>query len=135
MRFTLRNARLVDASTDMRNSDITINDAHIEAIGSAGDISNDGIDATDMIVMPGFIDVHTHGGGGYNLHTTDAEEIQAYARWIPRTGVTAFLIGVVGTPGALPEQQLLASVQAINSWNAGAQPLGIHLEGPYISLA
>jgi N-acetylglucosamine-6-phosphate deacetylase len=52
------------------------------------------IDATNTIVMPGFIDVHTHGGGGFNLHTSDAEEIDAYARWVPTTGVTSFLIGV-----------------------------------------
>ena len=135
MRFTLRNVRLVDATTDMHDSDITINEARIQAIGSAEHRADNVIDATDMIVTPGFIDVHTHGGGGYNLHTTDAQEILAYAQWIPRTGVTAFLIGVVGTPGALPEQQLLTAAQAINSWHRGAQPLGIHLEGPYISLA
>ena len=47
--------------------------------------------------------MHTHGGGGCNLHTTAPDEIQRYARWAASTGVTSFLIGVVGTPGGLPE--------------------------------
>jgi N-acetylglucosamine-6-phosphate deacetylase len=48
-------------------------------------------------------------------------------------GVTGFLIGVVGTPDALPEAQLSAAADAIEGFDSGAQPLGIHLEGPYIN--
>jgi N-acetylglucosamine-6-phosphate deacetylase len=141
MRFTLRNTRLVDASSDIPDGDITINGPSIDAVGSAADTSAEDvdkiIDASGMIVTPGFIDVHTHGGGGFNLHTTDPEEIRAYMRWVLQTGVTSFLIGVVGTPGALPEKQLTAAVQAIEDHDptdGTAEPLGIHLEGPYISL-
>jgi len=85
--------------------------------------------------MPGFIDVHTHGGGGYNLHTTDVNEMRGYAQWAPETGVTSFLIAVVGVPGSMPEKQLRAAVEALNDRVMGAEPLGIHLEGPYISVA
>lgn len=84
--------------------------------------------------MPGFIDVHTHGGGGYNLHTTSVDEILAYTRWAPETGVTSFLVSVVGTPGTLPGAQLHAAVEAIKRTPMGAEPLGIHLEGPYINV-
>ena len=86
--------------------------------------------------MPGFIDVHTHGGGGYNLHTADATEIQDFARWAPSTGVTSFLIGVVGVPTGLPEAELRAAVEAAHATKGrpkGAEALGIHLEGPYIN--
>ncbi len=142
MRFTLRGTRLVDAGRDTSDGDITINGSTIEAVGVAEERSATGdggkiIDASGMIVTPGFIDVHTHGGGGFNLHTTDTEEIRAYTRWVPQTGVTSFLIGVVGVPGALPEQQLSTAVEAIEghaSTDGTAEPLGIHLEGPYISL-
>ncbi|MFI5272900.1 MAG: N-acetylglucosamine-6-phosphate deacetylase [Ktedonobacterales bacterium] len=139
MRFTLRGARLVDASTDLPEGNITVEDGRIVAMGAtaeaAGDVQGEVLDARDMIVAPGFLDVHTHGGGGFNLHTTSPDEILAYARWAPASGVTSFLIGVVGTPGDVPEPQLRTAVSAIGAWRDGAEPLGIHLEGPYLSLA
>lgn len=134
MRFTLRGARLIDATTEIADGDITIDDEHIHAIGYSPEPPGSVIDATNMLVMPGFIDVHTHGGGGFNLHTTDAEEIRRYARWVPQTGVTSFLIAVVGTPGALPEGELRAAVEVMSDKELRAEPLGIHMEGPYISV-
>ncbi len=87
-----------------------------------------------MIVVPGFIDVHTHGGGGHSLHTDAPGQIQAYARWAPSTGTTAFLVGIVGVPAALPESQIKAAVAAIERGEPGAEAVGIHLEGPYINV-
>lgn len=138
MRFTLRDAHLMDATTDIARGAITIHGRHIEAVQGPGDPPTEqgnSIDAADTIVMPGFIDVHTHGGGGYNLHTREADEIRAYARWTPETGVTSFLIAIVGVPDSMPEQQLRAAVEALDDQGPGAEPLGIHLEGPYISVA
>ena len=137
MRFMLRDAHLVDATMDVACGSICINAGRIEAVygDDASDSQHTIIDAQGMIVMPGFIDVHTHGGGGYNLHTTRADEIRDFARWVPETGVTSFLIAVVGVSGSIPEQQLQTAVTALNTPGSGAEPLGIHLEGPYINVA
>ncbi|HEX6122667.1 MAG TPA: N-acetylglucosamine-6-phosphate deacetylase, partial [Ktedonobacterales bacterium] len=133
MAFTLRGARLVDAFTDLPSGDLTISGARITAVRTGGTATGQIVDCAGAVLVPGFLDVHTHGGGGFNLHTTSPEEIHAYAGWAPSTGVTSFLIGVVGIPGALPEPQLRAAVSAIETPGPGAEPLGIHLEGPYIS--
>src|SRR5258706_2996855 len=130
MRFTLRDAHLIDVTTDIVRGAITINGERIQAVEGSDylpDQEDIVIDATGMIVMPGFIDVHTHGGGGFNLHTTDADEIRSYARWAPTTGVTSFLIAVVGVPNTMPERQLKAAVEVLSHKGAGAEPLGIHL--------
>jgi len=138
MRFTLRDAHLIDATRDFARGAITIDGTSIQAVECpeySDDQQDSIVDATGMILMPGFIDVHTHGGGGYNLQTTDAGEIRAFARWVPETGVTSFLIVVVGVPDSTPEYQLRTAIEVLDDPGKGAEPLGIHLEGPYISLA
>ncbi|HEY1353131.1 MAG TPA: N-acetylglucosamine-6-phosphate deacetylase [Ktedonobacteraceae bacterium] len=134
MRFTLRGTRLVDATMDLPEGDITIEGTLIEQVGSHNCAPGKVLNASQTIVTPGFIDVHTHGGGGFELHTTNAEQIRSYARWVPGAGVTSFLTSVVGTPAALPEAQLRTAVRAIEEAGAGAQILGIFLEGPYINV-
>lgn len=134
MRFTLRRIRAVDATMDLAEAAITIDGAQIEQVGSVVPTSENVLDASGMLVMPGFIEVHTHGGGGIALHTTNAEDIRAYARWAPSAGVTSFLTTVVGTPSALPLEQLCTAVEAIEQPGEGAEVLGIYLEGPYLNV-
>ncbi|HEV2656764.1 MAG TPA: N-acetylglucosamine-6-phosphate deacetylase [Ktedonobacteraceae bacterium] len=138
MRFTLRDAHLIDATTDIERGAITIDGpciGSVETAGQSADSQENVIDAAGMLVAPGFIDVHTHGGGGFNLHTVDPEEIRSYARWVPTTGVTSFLIAVVGTPDEMPLPQLKAATEMLRQPCDGAEALGIHMEGPYISVA
>jgi N-acetylglucosamine-6-phosphate deacetylase len=133
MRLTFTHAQLVDAAGEQPNTALTIEDGRIVATGADAN-TQPSLDLEGMIVTPGFVDVHTHGGGGFNLHTSDADEIRQYARWTPSTGTTSFLIGVVGVPATLPELQLQAAIDAIERPGAGAEPLGIHLEGPYMNV-
>src|SRR5260370_34681493 len=124
MRFTLRGTRLVDATMDLAEADITVDGTQIEQVGQNVLAPGKILDARSTIVTPGFIDVHTHGGGGFELHTTDADQIRGYARWAPRTGVTSFLTSVVGTPGALPEAQLRTAVAVSEENCPSAEVLG-----------
>jgi N-acetylglucosamine-6-phosphate deacetylase len=144
MRFTLRGARLVDAFTDRAAGDIVVSDGRLAAVGEsmpdddAGDPSAEATIPVDgMIVTPGFLDIHTHGGGGFSLHTNDPDEIAAFSTWAPRTGLTSFLVAVVGVPDALPAPQLEAAVAACARAGSGdgAEPVGVYLEGPYINVA
>lgn len=135
MRYTLAGALVIDGRQRRPECQVVIEGTRIEAIGPEVAPAGAVIDARDALVVPGFIDVHTHGGGGFALHTESPGEIEGYARWAPRSGTTAFLVAVVGVPGGLPERQLLAAVDAIEGCSGGAEPVGIHLEGPYINPA
>lgn len=145
MRYTFSGARLVDATIDLPHAALTVNDRRILAVQSGESAPSDAsIDAGGMLLVPGFLDMHTHGGGGYSLHTPDPDEIRRYARWVACTGVTGFLAGVVGVPGGLPAEQLRAAAMVASDAvgdavsdapgdTLGARMLGIHLEGPYLS--
>ncbi len=132
MTLTLTNALLVDAD-GARHGGLLLDGGRIVAAGPEVEAAGESYDLGGAVVVPGFVDVHTHGGGGFSLHTDNPDEIRAYAAWAPSTGVTAFLAGVVGVPGGLPEAQIGAAVAAARAPGPGAELLGIHLEGPYIS--
>lgn len=134
MSLTLANATLADAD-GARPGALQIAGHALGAVGPAAPASGPTIDLGGALVTPGIVEVHTHGGGGFSLHTADPDEIRAYAAWAPSTGVTAFLAGVVGAPGGLPEAQLAAVAAAARAPGPGAELLGAHLEGPYISPA
>src|SRR3989304_2322956 len=54
------------------------------------------VDLRGLTLVPGFIDIHVHGGGGFSLATRDAEEARSYARWVVAHGVTSFVASIVG---------------------------------------
>ncbi len=133
MVVTLTGGRLVDATGERPASPLSFANSRILDAALPADSTT--IDIAGLIVTPGFVDVHTHGGGMHDLHTEDPADIVAYARWAPSTGTTSFLAGVVGVAGGLPRAQIRSVIAAIEADEPGAEVLGIHLEGPYMSLA
>ena len=94
-------------------------------------------DLGGRIVAPGFMDIHVHGGNGITFGNLDRLEhdLRAYSTWVVRFGVTGFLC----TVAAEDAESLLATLSQYvglfekEQW-PGATPLGLHLEGPFLSL-
>jgi N-acetylglucosamine-6-phosphate deacetylase len=113
--------------------DGTIAGVHIGACPIPHDA--DVVDCGGRYLAPGLIDVHVHGGGGHSLMTDDPDEVQAYARWVARHGVTGFLISTSGRDHGEIVRRLEALAPVVG-WEPGAaRVLGFHLEGPYINKA
>ncbi|HNT38328.1 MAG TPA: N-acetylglucosamine-6-phosphate deacetylase [Rubrivivax sp.] len=90
-------------------------------------------DATRPIVLPGFVDLHVHGGGGADTMDAGAAATQL-ARTHARHGTTALLATTMTAPLADIEAALHALRPHCERRPAGgARVLGVHLEGPYIS--
>lgn len=89
------------------------------------------LDAAGRVVGPGFIDVHTHGGGGFSFDSTDPAAVRAYAAWAPRHGLTSFLLSTVARGSVHTVASLAALRPALGA--PGAEPLGFHLEGPFLN--
>ena len=88
---------------------------------------------SDALIVPGFIDLHVHGGAGRDFMEGEDSSI-AIAAFHARHGTTSLLATTVTSD----PQELRRSVEAIQSCQrelrvSGARTLGMHLEGPYIS--
>jgi N-acetylglucosamine-6-phosphate deacetylase len=85
--------------------------------------------AGDYIVVPGFVDLHCHGGGGHTFTTGDLAQARGAAEFHLRHGTTTMLASLVSSPFEL-----------MRDATAGYLPLvqegvlaGVHYEGPYLS--
>ena len=83
------------------------------------------------MLLPGFIDIHSHGADGADVCDGSAESLEHIARTKLKEGVTTWL----PTTLTQPEEDLIHIVETIRDW-APSSPLkvpGIHLEGPFIN--
>lgn len=137
-RTAIVNARLVLAARTVEGSLLldggVIAAVHVGASAPTADVI---VDARNRYVAPGFIDIHVHGGGGFDLMTEDPQQVRAYARWAVRNGVTGFLVSTSGPDHATIRRRLdaLAPIAALPPPANSARMLGFHLEGPYINPA
>ncbi|MET0207715.1 MAG: N-acetylglucosamine-6-phosphate deacetylase [Burkholderiaceae bacterium] len=85
------------------------------------------------LVLPGFIDVHVHGGGGHD--TMEGGDAAAHiARLHVRHGTTAMLATTMTAPLDEIREALRALAPVCETRQSGAaRVLGVHLEGPYIN--
>ena len=133
------NARIVTPSGIVERGWLASRDDCIESMGSdappAGIDAGTIVDAGGLIALPGFIDVHVHGGDGADSMDADAEGLSRMARFFARHGVTAFLATTWTAPAAAIHRALATIAANIGPRPDGATLLGAHLEGPYLNSA
>lgn len=99
------------------------------------------VDLGEAILAPGFVDIHIHGGAGYDVMQPEIEKLAAVERLIAKHGVTGYFPTTVTAPMDETLQaldRLAGEIEAAPERNpkvGRAVPLGIHLEGPFLSHA
>jgi len=92
------------------------------------------INAEGKYIAPGFIDIHVHGGGGYDFMDANETAFLKIAETHSQYGTTAMLPTTL-TAGKDEMLKTLAAYESANKKNTnGAEFLGMHLEGPYIAM-
>jgi N-acetylglucosamine-6-phosphate deacetylase len=107
--------------------------AGLLAPAEAARVEAERVDLSGAFLAPGFLDLHYHGGLVFPPLAAAGDALARSAAELARHGTTAFLATTV----ALPQPDLVTLVEAlarrIDAGDlAGAQPIGIHLEGPWI---
>lgn len=136
----LTNGTAYAGVTAFPGSSVIIRDGRIVDVVGQSRLSKTELPADTVIVdveggniAPGFIDTHIHGLHGFDTSDRSTEAILEISRILPRYGVTSFC------PTIYPQapDDFLASVQAASAAigkESGARILGLHIEGPFISV-
>jgi N-acetylglucosamine-6-phosphate deacetylase len=130
---------LTPTQTLTRSTVVASDDGRISYIGPMEDaprVDGERLDLRGRFVIPGFINIHVHGGNGITFGNMDAleEDLENYSRWAAQNGVSGFLISIMAPTGDELTRMIEAYVPIFERGVSGAEALGIHLEGPFMNV-
>lgn len=135
-RTLIFNGRIITPYRTINNGSILVEDGKIADIseGRLPVSECTTIDAKGLYVSPGFIDIHTHGGGGFDFMDGTVEAYLGAAIEHAKHGTTALVPTTVTSTKESLKETFEIYKKAKASKNKGAALLGLHLEGPYFSM-
>ena len=134
MGLLISGARVVTPGRDLGVVDVRVEDGRIASVGSNlhRSCSDQVIEASGLILLPGFVDIHSHGRGGADFCDATDDAFAKIAAGKLADGVTSFL----ATGLTRPEEELTEMCRCAERYRAkgeGAACLGVHLEGPFFN--
>jgi N-acetylglucosamine-6-phosphate deacetylase len=143
MRSVFTAAWLWDGTGLMRDPIVEVSDGRVVSIRvfSEGEIpvGAERHDFPGATLAPAFMDVHTHGGAGHDVMEATPKALAAVSGFLASRGTGSFLATTVTAPLDATLRSLSGLARRIEEAKAdgwqGARPLGIHLEGPFLSHA
>ena len=134
MCIIIKRARVITPGHDLGVTSVRIVDGVIAAVGedAAPAVGDKVIDADGLTLLPGFVDIHSHGRGGFDFCDATDEAFETIGKGKTADGVTSFL----ATGLTLPEvalAELCRCAVRYRQKGEGATCLGVHLEGPFFN--
>lgn len=138
MRNILTARRLLTPSDEILDPIVVLEDGHITSLGSRSQMSLPEGPVTDLgeaTLAPAYFDVHIHGSAGRDVMEATPEALATIGGFLGSHGVGAYLATTV-TAEIDPTLRALSGLAKLLQQPApgtGARPVGIHLEGPFLS--
>ena len=136
-RFALTGGRLVLPTALVTNHALVIDAGRIAGIVAPTDLPADllKLDVGGRLISPGLIDIHIHGAVNHSFNDATPAAFAAITQETAHRGITSLL----ATTATDSIENLLAALELAERWMAasqtGSQLLGVHVEGPYFSMA
>lgn len=140
MVLTLKNANVITPHKKYKQYAIQVSEqGMITYLGPMQDVppaEGETLDVAGRIIIPGLIDIHVHGGHGITFGQLETleEDLNAYSEWVVEQGVTGFLTSITAPTAEEIRDLIQAYVPLFEKGTSGAEPLGIHLEGPFMNI-
>jgi N-acetylglucosamine-6-phosphate deacetylase len=140
MRTALTARRLYTPLDEIEHPLVVVEDGRIAEIsslaGKKAALNLRLVDFGDAILVPGFFDIHIHGGAGLDVMVATPSDLPRLGKFLAAHGVTGYFPTTVAAPldstcAAL--ERLADAIEATIDATVQARPLGIHLEGPFLS--
>jgi N-acetylglucosamine-6-phosphate deacetylase len=144
--IVLSTQRLYSPREEILDPLVFIEDGIISSVGSGAqrEIPANAtlVELGEAILVPGFVDIHMHGGAGLDVMRASPDELPRLNNFLTKHGVTGYFPTTVAAPldqicAAL--ERLADAIEAAQQNHSGdgdavqALPLGVHLEGPFLS--
>ena len=135
-KFALVGGNIITPFRIIENGTILIEGKRISEIGKSGDVdipdNIEIIDVSGRLIVPGFVDLLVHGGGGFGFADENNSSIEKVARYFLEHGSTSVLASLF----AKPEELLLKDLRRLADYiedHPDSNIRGIHMEGPYLN--
>lgn len=129
--------RVLTPFREIPDGTVVARDGSIEAIGPSSGTQVPGgaqvIDAVGYTVVPGFVDIHVHGGDGADFMDASGEATDRACAFHARGGTTSVLATLRTAPVDEIERALESLRDSTGKTRAGADIAGVHVEGPYFA--
>lgn len=129
----IKNGRIIADGSILDGYTLYFEDGKITAITKDELSADKTIDAGGLYVSAGFIDMHTHGAGGYDFLDETVEAYLSAAEMMARHGATAITPTLTSVDAEGMKRSVAVYKEAEKRNERGAALLGIHAEGPYFA--
>lgn len=137
MKILIENGNIITPSRIINNASLVLKDNKIyKIIEDSEEVPNDIdsiVSAEGNYISPGFIEIHTHGGGGYDFMDGTIEAIDKATKAHMKYGTTSIIPTTLTSTMDNLFETLDTFKKAKENCTDGPNILGLHLEGPYFS--
>ena len=134
MKILIKNSYIYDPYGECFHAgDLLIDGDRISAVGRFGPDADLTLDAEGAFLLPGFVDVHTHGRDGYDFTDADETAMRVMAQGYLKNGTTTLMPTLASAPSVEALAKASDIINSVKKNTGGANIAGVHLEGRYLN--